>query len=64
MIKSRRVRREEHIAHMTGKKNRYRILVTKLEGKRPLEDLDIDIRIIVKGITRIKMGWLDSSGSG
>ena len=46
------------------KKNKYRILVTKLEGKRLLEDLDIDVWIILQGIERIKMGWLDSSGSG
>lgn len=63
-IKSRNVRREEHIAHMVQKKNKYRIFVIKLEGKRPLEDLDIDTWIILKWIARIKMGWLDSSGSG
>jgi hypothetical protein len=57
------VRREEHIARMVQKKNEYRILVIKLERKRPLEDLDIDMRIILKGIARIKMGWLNSSGS-
>jgi len=49
---------------MVEKKNKYRILVIKLEGKRPLEDLDIDMWIILKGVARIKMGWLDSSGSG
>lgn len=63
-IKPRSVRGEEHVARMVEKKNKYRILVIKLEGKRPLEDLDIDMWIILKGVARIKMGWLDSSGSG
>jgi hypothetical protein len=36
MIKSRRMRRAEHIARMGDKRNAYRILVGKLEGRRPL----------------------------
>jgi len=64
MIKSRSVIREEHVARMVEKKNKYKILVIKLEGKGPLEDLDIDMWIILKGIPRIKVGWLDSSGLG
>jgi len=40
---------------MAEKKNKYRILVIKLEGKRPPEDLDIDMRIILKGVARIKL---------
>jgi hypothetical protein len=35
MIKSRRMRWAEHVARM-GKKNAYRLLMGKLEGKRPL----------------------------
>jgi hypothetical protein len=35
MIKSRRMRRAEHVARM-GKKNAYRVWVGKPEGKRPL----------------------------
>jgi hypothetical protein len=36
MIKSRRVRCAGHVAHMGDKKNAYRVLVGKPEGKRPL----------------------------
>jgi hypothetical protein len=36
MIKSRRVRETGHVALMGEKRNAYRILVAKLEGKRPL----------------------------
>jgi hypothetical protein len=36
MIKSRRVRWTGHIARMGEKRNAYRILVRKPEGKRPL----------------------------
>jgi hypothetical protein len=36
MIKSRRVRWEGHVTRMGEKGNAYRILVGKLEGKRPL----------------------------
>jgi hypothetical protein len=36
MIKSRRMRWEGHIARTGEKKSAYRILVGKLEGKRPL----------------------------
>jgi hypothetical protein len=35
-IKSRRMRWAGHVAHMGGKRNAYRILVGKPEGKRPL----------------------------
>jgi hypothetical protein len=45
-------------------KKKYRILVIKLKEKRPLEDLDIDMWLILKGIAKIKTGWLDFSGSG
>jgi hypothetical protein len=37
MTKSRRMRLAEHVARMMGKRIAYRILVRKLDGKRPLE---------------------------
>jgi hypothetical protein len=36
MIKSRRMRWDGHVARMGEKRNVYRILVGKPEGKRPL----------------------------
>jgi hypothetical protein len=36
MIKSRRIRWAGHVARMGEKRNAYRILVEKPEGKRPL----------------------------
>jgi hypothetical protein len=36
MAKSRRMRWAGHVARMLEKRNGYRILVAKLEGKRPL----------------------------
>jgi hypothetical protein len=36
MIKSRRMRCEGHVARMGAKRNAYRILMVKLEGKRPV----------------------------
>jgi hypothetical protein len=36
MIQSRRMRLTEHVAHMGEKRNAYRILVGKPEGRRPL----------------------------
>jgi hypothetical protein len=40
MIKSRRMRWAGHVARMGEKRNAYRILVGKPEGKRHWEDLD------------------------
>jgi hypothetical protein len=64
MMKSRRMRWARYVARMGAKKNAYRILVGKPEGKRPLGkprgrwmDNKIDLREII---------WLyalDSSGS-
>jgi hypothetical protein len=48
MIKSRMMRWAGYVARMGEKRNAYRILVGKPEGKRQLEDLDIDGRIILK----------------
>jgi hypothetical protein len=36
MIKSRRIQRVEYVAHMEDKRNAYRVLVGKAEGKRQL----------------------------
>jgi hypothetical protein len=36
VIKSRRIRRTEHVAHMGDMRNAHNILVEKTEGKRPL----------------------------
>jgi hypothetical protein len=54
MIKSRRIGREGHVARMGEKRNAYRILVGKSEGKRPLgrprgrwvDSIRIDLREI------------------
>jgi hypothetical protein len=56
MMKSRRIRWAGHVARMGETRNVYRILVGKLEGKRPLErprrrwvdNIKIDLR---------KIGW-------
>jgi hypothetical protein len=52
MIKSRKMRWVGHVAGMGAKKNVYRIMVGKVEGKRPLgrprhrwvENIKIDLR--------------------
>jgi hypothetical protein len=52
MIKSRRMRWAGHVARMVKKKNAYRILVGKPEGRRPLgrprrrwvDNIKIDLR--------------------
>jgi hypothetical protein len=43
---------------MEAKRNSYMILVGKPEGKRPLEDLDIDGRIIWKWILEEQHGGM------
>jgi hypothetical protein len=58
MIKSRRMRLAGHVARMREKRNAYRILVGKPEGKRPLgrrrrrwmDNIKIDLR---------EIGWDD-----
>jgi hypothetical protein len=47
MIKQRMMRRAGHVARIGEKRNAYRILVAKPEGKRPLEDHDVGGRIIL-----------------
>jgi hypothetical protein len=66
MIKSRRMRWTGHVARMREKRNAYRLLVGKPEGRRLLEKprqrwVDI-LRWILE---RDRMGWcgLDLSGS-
>jgi hypothetical protein len=46
-MKSRRIRWAGHVACMGQKGNAYRFLVGKLEGKRPLEYLDVGGRVIL-----------------
>jgi hypothetical protein len=60
-IKSRRMRWVGHVAR-TEKRGVYRVLVGKPEGKRHLEDLDIDRRIILKLIFKKRRGCMDSIG--
>jgi hypothetical protein len=52
IIKSRKMRRAGHVARMWEKRNSYRILVGKPEGKRKLEDQDVGgwtiLRLIVE----------------
>jgi hypothetical protein len=50
VIKSRRMRWAGPVARMGEKKNTYRILVGKPEGKRPLEDQSVDGWTISKWI--------------
>jgi hypothetical protein len=56
MIKPRRMRWAEHVARMGEKRNAYRNLVGKLEGKRPLERpkrrWEDNIKMVLGGI-----GW-------
>jgi hypothetical protein len=58
MIKSRRMRWTGHVARMREKRNAYRILVGKPEGKRPLgrprRRWEDNIRT-----DRIGMDWID-----
>jgi hypothetical protein len=63
IIKSRKVRRAGHAARMGEKRNAYRILVGKPEGKKPLgrpshrwvDDIKMDLR----EIGRDSMDWID-----
>jgi hypothetical protein len=50
IIKSRRMRWAGHVAQMRDKKNAYRTLVGKPEGKRPMEDQDVGGWTIIKWI--------------
>jgi hypothetical protein len=48
MIKSRRMRWAGYVAHMREIRNEYEILFGDPEAKRPLKDLCVDGRIILK----------------
>jgi hypothetical protein len=52
IIKSRRMRWADHVARMGEKRNVYRLLVGKPEGKRPLG------RPRCRWIDNIKMDWI------
>jgi hypothetical protein len=47
IIKSKRMRWAGHVARMGEKRNLYRLLVGKLEGKKPLGDQDLGGWIIL-----------------
>jgi hypothetical protein len=57
MMKSKRVRWAGHIARMIEKRNTYRVLVGKPEGKRPLGRLRHRWDVILKLILEKRMGW-------
>jgi hypothetical protein len=57
MIKSKRMRWAGHVARMGAKRNAYRSLVGKTEGKSHQEDLDVDGWIILnRSYQRDRMG--------
>jgi hypothetical protein len=68
MIKSRRMRWAGHIAHMGEKRNAYRILVGKPEGKRPLgrprRRWVNYIKIDLRKIGWDGVGWVDLAQDG
>jgi hypothetical protein len=73
MIKSRRMRRAGHLARIGEKRNAYRILVGKSEGKRPLgrprrrsvDNIEIDLREIRwDGVVWTGSIWLRTGTSG
>jgi hypothetical protein len=59
MIKSRRMRLAGHVASMGPKRNTYRILVGKPEGKRPLGRLGCRWEDNIKMDLRDRMGWYE-----
>jgi hypothetical protein len=63
MIKSRRIRRAEHVARMGEKRNAYRILMGKPEGKRslgrPRRRWVDNIKIDLTDIGWDGMDWID-----
>jgi hypothetical protein len=68
IIRSRRMRWAEHLARTGAKRNGYRILVGKPEGKRPLgrprrrwvDNIKMNLREIRWG----GMDWIDQTGVG
>jgi hypothetical protein len=63
MIKSRRMRWAWHVARIGAKKNSYRILVGKPEGKSPLGSPRLRwvdyIKMDVRGMGWDGMNWID-----
>jgi hypothetical protein len=51
MINSQKLIEAEHVACRREEKNTYRVLVGKPEVNRPLENLDVDGRIILKWLS-------------
>jgi hypothetical protein len=52
MIRSRRLRWAGYVARMGDRIGAYTLLVRRPEGKRPLENVGIDGRIILKWILK------------
>jgi hypothetical protein len=50
VIKSRRMRRAGHVTRVGDRRGAYRISVGKPDGKKHLEDLDVDARTTLKFI--------------
>jgi hypothetical protein len=63
ILKSRRMRWEGHVARMGEKRNAYRILVGKPEGKRPLgrprHKWEYNIKMDLRGIGWGGMDWIN-----
>jgi hypothetical protein len=62
MIKSRRMKWAGHVARMREKRNAKRVLVGKPEGKRPLEDQEVEVDNIKMDVIMIEwvgMDWID-----
>jgi hypothetical protein len=64
MIKSKVMRWEGHVTHVGEKTKAYEISVGISEGKRPLEDLRLDGRIILGWIFTNVMNVSAESGYG
>jgi hypothetical protein len=52
VIKSRRIRLVGHVANTGEKRNVYTVLVSKAERKRPLRNLGVNVRAILKWILK------------
>ena len=52
VIKSRRIRWAVHVARMEDRRGSYKVLIGKPDGKKHLEDPDVDGRIILRWIFR------------
>jgi len=59
VIESTRMRWAGYVARMGERRRVYTVLVGKPEGKRTLEDADVDGRIILKWIFRNRNGSID-----